>query len=120
MISFEFFYFLSWICLVSVLWFLTDTFIYYLAFLGLMKNTRIEYSAFVDQNPDLFFPDFLAHKASQTSNRFKKLFFKLIGCLFCLPLWFCIAVGIYCKEPVWIAPLYLGTISVLLKIRNWT
>lgn len=118
MLSMDFFYCLFWISGFAVIWFYTDWFVYYTQLFGIAENTRLEYSKFVRHNKDKYFPDFLYEKSFKTDNRFAKFFLKLLGCPYCITLWFSIIGAFVLNNLVLIAPLYILSLFIFLQIRK--
>lgn len=114
----EIFYSVFWISAISIIWFYTDTVLYYSRLFKIGIDLRLEYLAYIAINPNSFFPNFLSEKLSCSKQPLLSFFGKLISCPACLTVWFSIAAGIFYEEPIIIAPIYVLSLFVIYQIRN--
>lgn len=114
----EIFYSIFWISAVSIIWFYTDWFIHYSQLLGIAEDLRLQYSSFVKQNADKYFPDFLFLRSLQTDNRYVKFLYKLVSCPFCSTAWLSFAVSLYFLSIVDAAPIYIFSLWIILQIKK--
>jgi len=118
MLTEAFFYCIFWIVFVSVIWFYTDSVLYYTQLFNLFRPLRLEYSAYIKANPTKYFPDFLFYKSLSVSNVKIKFVLKLLSCPFCTTVWLSALGSIALHNPILIAPLYVISIVLLLGIKN--
>jgi hypothetical protein len=118
MLSLEFFYCIFWISGLSIVWFYTDWFVYYTQLFGIAQNTRLEYAKYLKTHKNKYFPDFLYEKSFKTENRFLKFLYKLLGCPYCIMIWFCVIGAILLNELLLIAPLYILSLFIFLQIKK--
>ena len=114
----EIFYSVFWISAISIIWFYTDSFLYYSRLFKLWIDVRLEYLAYIAVNPSKFFPDFLTEKFSVHPNSVYSFLSKLIGCPFCLTVWLSVLAGILYNEPIIIGPVYILSLFVIFQIKN--
>lgn len=114
----EIFYSVFWISAISIIWFYTDWVDYYLQLLGIFKNFRLRYKAFVVDNPNSYFPDFLYKLSLRVENRVAKFLLKLVSCPFCLIFWLSSASGMICSNLLIVAPVYVLSMFILLQIKK--
>lgn len=114
----EIFYSVFWISAISVIWFYTDWFIHYTQLLNIAQNTRLQYSTFIQNNPDKYFPDFLYKKSLQVNNKIIKFAYKLISCPFCLIFWLSFFASIICANFLITAPVYILSLFIVLQIKK--
>ena len=114
----EIFYSVFWISAISIIWFYTDTFLYYSRLLKIGIDLRLEYLAYIATNPNSFFPNFLSEKLSCSKHSLLSFFGKLIGCPACLTVWLSVVAGAVYKDPIIIAPVYVLSLFIIYQIRN--
>jgi hypothetical protein len=118
MLIVDLFYGLSWVLMVSVIWFYTDAFVYYSQLFKLFENTRLEFSTFLKSNPGFYFSDFLTHKAKKQKNLLIKFMLKLLSCPLCLNVWLSFIAAVLLNN-VWLtAPIYILSIVSLFGIKR--
>jgi hypothetical protein len=118
MLTEAFFYCIFWIVAVSIIWFYTDTVLYYSQLFGLFRILRLEYTSYIKANPTKYFPDFLFQKSLDTNNKLLKFLYKLLSCPFCTTVWLSVLGAIVLHNLFLIAPLYVISIVLLLGIKN--
>lgn len=118
MLLHEIFYSTFWISAISVIWFYTDWIIQYGQLLGVAEQIRLDYTSFIVENPNKFFPDFLYEQAIQTNNTELKFFGKLVSCPFCLILWLSIGFSVMHSNLIIIAPIYVLSLLIVLQIKR--
>lgn len=116
----ELFYSVFWISCFSIIWFYTDAVLYYCNLLNFFPNLMQEYTLFINENPQKYFPDFLYYKFSSEQNRFIKFFIKMVSCVFCLSFWLAVLLTVFFSSWKMIAPAYVLALAVTLKIKNLT
>ena len=114
----EIFYSISWICMISTIWFYTDWFIDYCTLLGVLRNTTLEFFSFIAENPNKYFPDFLYEKALAKDNQCLKFLAKLATCPLCMLVWLSVAASIFCGNLLAAAPIYIISLLIVLQIKN--
>lgn len=114
----EIFYGIFWISAISVIWFYTDWFLHYSQLFGVANKIRLSYQDFINKNQGLFFPDFLYVKSLSTDNRLKKFLCKLISCPFCILAWMSLIYGLLCGSVLISAPIYIGSLFIVLQIKK--
>lgn len=108
-------------CLVStmsIIWFYTDTFLYYSQLFGIFENDRLQYVSYISKNPDKYFPDFLHEKGLRAENKFAKFLYKLISCPFCTILWLSIFSSFFVLDVFMFAPIYITSLIITLGIKK--
>ena len=118
MLMVEIFYCTFWISAISVLWFYTDWFIHYSQLLGIAEDLRLQYTMFIKNNPDKYFPDFLFVRSLKTNDRYIKFVYKLISCPFCLLFWFALGSSLFCSTVAVAAPIYILSLLIVLQIKK--
>lgn len=114
----QIFYSTFWISAISIIWFCTDWFVHYSQLFGIWENLRLQYTSFISENKNGFFPDFLYKKSLKTSNKCFKFLLKLVSCPFCLNFWLAVFAGFFCREMVIVAPAYVLSLFILLQIKR--
>ena len=114
----EIFYCTFWISAFSVLWFYTDWFIHYSQLIGIAENTRLEYTSFIKNHPDKYFPDFLYNQSLSISNRYIKFLYKLVSCPLCLLFWQSFVLSITFSGVIITAPVYILSLFIVLQIKK--
>ena len=114
----EIFYSVFWISAISIIWFYTDTVLYYTRFFKWGLNMRLEYLAYIAMYPNKFFPDFLSEKLSLSTYSFGRFFGKLLACPACTTVWLSFIAAAINREPLIIAPVYVISLFVIYQIRN--
>ena len=118
MLMVEIFYCTFWISTISVLWFYTDWFIHYSQLLGIAENLRLQYTTFIKNNSDKYFPDFLFDLSLKTNNKYIKFIYKLVSCPFCLLFWLAFASSLSCSTVATAAPIYILSLFIVLQIKK--
>ena len=112
----NFFYSLSFVTFLLIVWFKTDAFVQYCQLFGL-KFLLLGY----EENNNLTFPQYLYTKRLITPNKYLQFYFKLISCPICLGFWISLVFGaLFCSllavPAVYISSLFLYLIfSKLLE-----
>jgi hypothetical protein len=114
----EIFYSVFWISAISVIWFYTDWVVHYTQLFKIAENSRLQYSSFIKNNPNMYFPDFLYEKSLKTNNRFTKFAYKLVSCPFCLIFWLSFFASIICANALITAPVYILSLFIVLQIKK--
>lgn len=112
------FYLSSFVSTFAIVWFYTDTFLYYSQLLGIFENIRLQYTSFINKNPDKYFPDFLHEKGLTFENRFIKFLCKLVSCPFCLIFWLSLFSSLYVSNILLTAPIYITSLIVTFGIKK--
>ena len=103
---------------ISIIWFYTDTFLYYSQLFEIFESDRLQYVSYVSKNPDKYFPDFLHEKGLRAENKFAKFLYKLISCPFCLIFWLSVGSSLICNNLLLIAPTYVISLFINLQIKK--
>ena len=112
------FYLSSFVSTFAIIWFYTDTFLYYSQLFGIFENTRLQYTTFINKNPDKYFPDFLFELGLISKNKFIKFLCKLVSCPFCLILWLSLFVS-FCVSNIFLtAPIYITSLVITFGIKK--
>ena len=114
----DLFYCVFWVSFISIIWFYTDTLLYYSQLCGLFEDVRLEYSKYVSNYADKYFPDFLFYKGLQTDNRFLKFACKLLSCPFCTTFWLSLAAAVAVHNLLLVAPIYVVSMFILLAVKK--
>ena len=114
----ELFYSVSWVSFILIVWFYTDTLFYYTQLLGIWDETRYKYGAYISQNPNKFFPDFLYKQSLEQHNRCIKFSYKLLSCPFCIGFWLSLLASFMCSSLLLTAPIYVVSMLVVLGIKK--
>ena len=112
------FYLSSFVSTFAIVWFYTDTFLYYSQLLGIFEDTRLQYTAFVNKNPDKYFPDFLHEQGLLSKNKFIKFLCKLASCPFCLILWLSLFSSLFVSNILLTAPIYITSLTITFGIKK--
>lgn len=112
------FYLSSFVSTFAIVWFYTDTFLYYSQLLGIFENIRLQYTSFINKNPDKYFPDFLHEKGLTFENRFIKFLCKLVSCPFCLIFWLSLFSSLYVSNILLTAPIYITSLIITFGIKK--
>ena len=112
------FYLSSFVSTFAIVWFYTDTFLYYSQLLGIFENVRLQYTSFINKNPDKYFPDFLHEKGVTFENRVIKFLCKLVSCPFCLLLWLSLFSSLFVSNILLIAPIYITSLVITFGIKK--
>lgn len=112
------FYLSSFVSTFAIVWFYTDTFLYYSQLLGIFENIRLQYTSFINKNPDKYFPDFLHEKGLTFENRFIKFLCKLVSCPFCLIFWLSLFSSLFISNILLTAPIYITSLIVTFGIKK--
>lgn len=102
----------------SIIWFYTDTFLYYSQLFGIFENTRLQYTAFINKNPDKYFPDFLHKRGLLSKNKFIKFLCKLVSCPFCLILWLSLFSSLFVSDILLTAPIYITSLVITFGTKK--
>lgn len=108
----------SWISFISVIWFYTDTVLYYSQLFGIFENTRLKVTAFIKEHPDKYFPDYLYSRSLKIKDPKIKFILKLISCPFCLIVWLSFIAALIMNNIMLTAPIYLLSLFVVLEVRK--
>ncbi len=114
----ELFYSVFWVVCISVIWFYTDFVMYYCELLNCKKDLIAEYKDYIKEQPFKYFPDFLFYKFSYTDQKLSNFLAKLCSCPFCFIFWASIFAGMLCKNLILIAPIYVLSLIIILKIKS--
>ena len=114
----EIFYGVFWVSAILTIWFYTDWFAYYTQLFNCASDIRLLYQAYKLENPDAFFSDFLYAKALATNNRFSKFVLKLISCPLCSGVWLSLIFCFCFSDLLNFAPVYVGSLFVILQIKK--
>jgi len=112
------FYLSSFVSTLSVIWFYTDTFLYYSQLFGIFENTRLCYISYINKNSDKYFPDFLHEQGLKYDNKLIKFLCKLVSCPFCLIFWLAILVSLSYGSLLVFAPVYICSVAITLGIKK--
>jgi hypothetical protein len=112
------FYLSSFVSTFAIVWFYTDTFLYYSQLFGIFENTRLQYTTFINKNPDKYFPDFLFELGLTSKNKFIKFLYKLISCPFCLILWLSLFASLFVLNIFLTAPIYITSLVITFGIKK--
>ena len=112
------FYLSSFVSTFAIVWFYTDTFLYYSQLFGIFENTRLQYTAFINKNPDKYFPDFLFELGLTSKNKFIKFLCKLVSCPFCLILWLSLFVSLCVLNIFLTAPIYITSLVITFGTKK--
>lgn len=118
MLILELFYCVFWVSMISVIWFYTDTVLYYSQLLGVFKKTCLKFSKYIKENPTKYFPDFLYKESLYTDNRVLKFGLKLLSCPFCLIFWLALLTSFLAQNLLLLAPVYVLSLFVTLGIKR--
>jgi hypothetical protein len=106
--------------MIFIVWFNTDAVVHYLQLLNLFEKARLDYLAFTNQNPLLYFPDFLYKVSLRTQNRVLKFLLKLLSCPFCIGVWLSFTASIFCTGSLIYLPcFYVTSIGVFFGLRKF-
>lgn len=114
----EIFYSIFWISTFSIIWFYTDWLFYYCQLFKFAKSFWLKYQIYIHENPYKYFPDYLSELSKTTNNSLLKFCLKLVSCPFCLIFWFSVIAAIILKSLLVIAPVYLGSLFIVLRIKK--
>lgn len=114
----ELFYSVFWVSCLSVIWFYTDTVLYYCNLFGVYENLMNEYKSFIKEQPQKYFPDFLYIKFSNGESKLLRFATKLTGCVLCLSFWLAACICLLQGNWILIAPTYVISLAITLKIKN--
>ena len=112
------FYLSSFVSTFAIVWFYTDTFLYYSQLFGIFENTRLQYTTFINKNPDKYFPDFLFELGLTSKNKFIKFLCKLVSCPFCLILWLSLFASLFVLNIFLTAPIYITSLVITFGIKK--
>jgi hypothetical protein len=112
------FYLSSFVSTFAIVWFYTDTFLYYSQLFGIFENTRLRYTAFINKNPDKYFPDFLHERGLAFENKFIKFLCKLVSCPFCLILWLSLFASLCVLNIFLTAPIYIISLVITFGTKK--
>jgi hypothetical protein len=112
------FYLSSFVSTFAIGWFYTDTFLYYSQLFGIFENTRLQYTAFINKNPDKYFPDFLFELGLTSKNKFIKFLCKLVSCPFCLIFWLSLFVSLCVLNIFLTAPIYITSLVITFGTKK--
>ena len=112
------FYLSSFVSTFAIVWFYTDTFLYYSQLLGIFENMRLQYTSFINKNADKYFPDFLHEKGLTFENRFIKFLCKLVSCPLCMLLWLSIFFSLSAHDIFLTAPVYISSLIITFGIKK--
>ena len=112
------FYLSSFVSTFAIVWFYTDTFLYYSQLLGIFEDTRLQYTAFINKSPDKYFPDFLYEQGLLSKNKFIKFLCKLVSCPFCLILWLSLFSSLFVSNVLLTAPIYITSLTITFGIKK--
>jgi hypothetical protein len=112
------FYLSSFVSTFAIVWFYTDTFLYYSQLFGIFENTRLQYTTFINKNPDKYFPDFLFELGLTSKNKFIKFLCKLVSCPFCLILWLSLFAGLCVSNIFLTAPIYITSLVITFGTKK--
>lgn len=115
----QIFYCSFWISAFSVIWFYTDWLLHYIELFGFANSLKIKYLEYISLNPNKFFPDFLYEQSLEKDNRFVKFISKLVSCPVCLMAFLSIFSSILCLNFLLAAPIYIISLFIVLKIKNY-
>ena len=118
MLIVELFYCVFWVSLVSVVWFYTDTVLYYTQLFNICENTRLKFTKYIKDNPDKYFPDFLYKQSAYSNNRLWKFVLKLASCPFCLIFWLSFVGSLLVQNLLLLAPIYILSMFLVLGIKK--
>ena len=116
----QIFYSSFWVSAIAIVWFYTDWFIHYTLLFGIFEKTRNEYTLYIQENPDKYFPDFLHKKSFEYNNKLVKFVFKLVSCPFCFLVWLSLGAALICGTLKLAAPVYVLSLLATLQIRKLT
>ena len=114
----DLFYSVFWVSFLSIIWFFTDTLLYYTQLLGWFETIRYQYSSFVSKNQDKYFPDFLYVQSLKADNRWIKFVLKLASCPFCTTFWLAFFASGICHNFLLLAPIYVITMFVVCGMKR--
>ena len=114
----ELFYSVFWITCISVIWFYTDTVLHYCNLFGIAQNLMQEYTAFIKEFPQKYFPDFLYNKFFNSKNKLLRFITKLTGCVLCFSFWLSICFSLFYGSFIMIAPIYIFSLAITLQIKH--
>ena len=114
----EIFYSTFWVCMISIIWFHTDTFLHYTQLLGIAVQLRLDYMSFIIEHPDKYFPDYLYELSLNSDDNVVKYLAKLISCPFCLLVWLAAISSVICNNFIITAPVYVMSLFVMLQIKR--
>jgi hypothetical protein len=112
------FYLSSFVSTFAIVWFYTDTFLYYSQLFGIFENTRLQYTTFINKNPDKYFPDFLFELGLISKNKFIKFLCKLVSCPFCLILWLSLFASLCVLNIFLTAPIYITSLVITFGTKK--
>ncbi len=118
MLLVELFYCVFWVSMISVIWFYTDTVLYYSQLLNVCENTRLKFTKYIKDNPDKYFPDFLYKQSLYTNNNVLKFLLKLASCPFCSSFWLSLVASLLVQNLLLLAPIYILTMFIVLGIKK--
>ncbi len=116
----QIFYSSLWVASFAIVWFNTDWFVHYTQLFNIFPKSCEDYLAYIAENPDKFFPDFLHYKSLNISNRFIKFVCKLVSCPFCFLPWLSALTFLYHNKLILVAPIYVISLYITLQIRKLT
>ena len=112
------FYLSSFVSTFAIVWFYTDTFLYYSQLFGIFENTRLQYTTFINKNPDKYFPDFLFELGLTSKNKFIKFLCKLVSCPFCLIFWLSLFASFSVLNIFLTAPIYITSLVITFGTKK--
>ena len=112
------FYLSSLVSTFAIVWFYTDTFLYYSQLFGIFENTRLQYTTFINKNPDKYFPDFLFELGLTSKNKFIKFLCKLVSCPFCLIFWLSLFASFSVLNIFLTAPIYITSLVITFGTKK--
>ena len=112
------FYLSSFVSTFAIVWFYTDTFLYYSQLLGIFENMRLQYTSFINKNPDKYFPDFLYSRGIISKNKFIKFLCKFVSCPLCMLLWLSIFFSLSAHDIFLTAPVYITSLAITSGIKK--
>jgi hypothetical protein len=117
----QLFYCVTWVTGVCILWFFTDTIFHYAKLFKIAENLMLEYAAYLNKTrPEKnFFPDFLFTKALNAERALNKFILKMLSCLFCTTFWLAVFAALVVGNLLLVAPVYVISLIILLKIKTW-
>lgn len=118
MFSNEIFYAIFLISALSIIWFYTDSALWYSQLFNIFSTFRLEYGSFINQHPEKYFPDFLYYKGTKSQNRLMKFLFKLISCPFCLIAWLSIISASALDSIQSVGVIYVCSLYIVLLIKK--
>lgn len=116
MVWVQLFYGVFWISLILIIWFKTDTVIYYCRLFGAFDDFTEEYSIFITETPTAYLPNFLHDKLIKMPYKTLHFVAGLISCPYCVSFWLALITTFALDiSLINVAPLYVLSLFVFIQ-----